>query len=148
MILDAPSQNARLFGGRLRMLMWRITKLTTSNNNIVTGCYILYSYVHVVVGNLGNYGRIGRLICLYLCAVSGGNAVSRGRYLLGRTNNVGDPRSRTCEQATAGTTSLSTYTSIRTCSFTDSQTSATASYSRQLSVQKSRELSTSSWCLC
>ena len=82
----------------------------------------------MVVGNLGNYGRIVWLICLYLCAVSGGEAVSRGRYLLGRTNNVGDPRSRTHEQATAGTTSLSTYTSIRTCSFTDSQTSATASY--------------------
>ena len=80
----------------------------------------------MVVGNLGNYGRIVWLICLYLCAVSGGEAVSRGRYLLGRTNNVGDPRSRTCEQATAGTTSLSTYTS--TSSFTDSQTSATASY--------------------
>ena len=79
----------------------------------------------MVVGNLGNYGRIVWLICLYLCAVSGGNAVSRGRYLLGRTNNVGDPRSRTREQATAGTTSLSTYTS--TSSFTDSQTSA-ASY--------------------
>jgi len=64
----------------------------------------------VVVGNLGNYGRIVWLICLYLCAVSGGKAVNRGRYLLGRTNNVGDPRSRTREQATAGTTSLSTCT--------------------------------------
>ena len=42
-------------------------------------------------------------VLLCLSAVAGGKAVaSRGRYLLGRTDNVGNPRSRTNQQATAG----------------------------------------------
>ena len=42
-------------------------------------------------------------VLLYLSAVVGGKAVaSRGRYLLGRTDDVANPRSRTNQQATAG----------------------------------------------
>ena len=40
---------------------------------------------------------------LCLSTVAGGKALAnRGRYLLGRTDNVGDPKSKTNQQATAG----------------------------------------------
>ena len=42
-------------------------------------------------------------VLLCLSAVAGGKVVaSRGQYLLGRTDNIGNPRSRTDQQAIAG----------------------------------------------
>ena len=45
------------------------------------------------------------MVLFFLClpTVAGGKALaSRGRYLLGRTDNVGNPKSKTNQQATAG----------------------------------------------